>query len=267
MRAALQIRSGLQGAVPQLHATVRARRNQLARETVVPDDPRDRHRAREHDIRREQERPSSRAGRHDGRHHGENGRKQNEVRTELRRKPGQQTAQRELTQVVRAQRTGEHREAGHEDDRADRIGRLRRRVDRVEREQRDEERSSHCRAAAEFLAYKPVEQHRHETVQQHLRDERHPGPIAREAVEEREEVRIAPRDVHGGERFAAREPQREIVVVIDSFPSERMRRPDEYEDQAEKNRYPGGGVDDPLLLCGRVWNHRRNDHSLSGIER
>ena len=60
--------------------------------------------------------------------------------------------------------------------------------------------------------------------------------IAEQPVEGGEEIGVAPRHFHRRERPALRELERDVVIVIEAFPSPRMRRPHEDEEQPDDER-------------------------------
>ena len=246
VRAAVQVRADLQRAVPKLKAAAHAGWQNRAGQPIVPDDPRrERHggrdqqhtrvchtvtrvwnvRARadgaptrEHDKRREQQRY------------------ENEIRPELRRQTGQSAGEDVQPPAITRSGADERHERRHEDHGAQCIGRLRRRIDRVERENPGQHRGQHGGAPVDPRQREAVDEQRQRGIQCRLDDERNPRPISEEPIEEGEKVRIAPRIFHSRERPPGCHFERKRVVVIESFPPIRVRRPYEDKEQPKRER-------------------------------
>jgi hypothetical protein len=123
--------------------------------------------------------------------------------------------------------------AAHEQHRAEGVGCLRRCVDRVERETRNQHRGHQRLSFAGPRANRRVDQQRHEPVEERLHHERYPLAVAEEAVENGKKRRIPPRHLERRIHLAARERQRVLTVVVEAFPTPRMRSFDEDERQTE----------------------------------
>ena len=229
----------LQAAVPQLDAAVRAGRNETTRQAHVSHRPR-----RDDGPCRDDQHREMHDGRSRSKHERDRGqpdREQQQIRPNLHRGAREESARREPPDVPPLLPAHERRHARDEEHRADGIGCLRRCIDRVERAHADDQRSDERFALAHTVADGRVHHQRHRAIQQHLDDQRDPLTIAERAVEHREERRISPRHLQGRVELASRERQTEPPVVVEAFPSPRMRRLDEDECETESDARGGRG--------------------------
>ena len=240
---AVQIRTDLQRPVPQLHSSVNARRQQRSGQPIVSDDPRAQRRrgaGQEHDCFDCATACSTLTDRVRRQHHGN----EDQIRSKLRRDAGEHAGDCEPRPSIREVRFHERGDGGHEQYRAHGVGRLCGCVHGVERKDADEHRCERGGALTDPFARRQERQQRNARVQRDLRDERNRRVIPEQPVERREEAGVAPRHVERRKTAAVREHERELMVMIESFPAPRMRRPDEHEEQADHQRHAARGVHD-----------------------
>ncbi len=242
--AAVEIFAGLQRAVPELRAAMHAGWNDRLRQPVVADDPWREHCAgaeqqhgRVDDIAADRLFPDCVGGEHSG--------NEDEIRAELRHDARYDAGKREPRAARRFVAAFDCR---HEDENrreeqhgADRVGRLCRRVHRVEREGAEQQRGYRRRRAIGPAARGCEQQQRRDGIEGNLHEQWNPRPIAEQAIEAGEKVRVSPRHFHRRERLSGREGQRQLVVMVESVPAPGMRRADKDEEQPNRQRQQAGG--------------------------